>query len=341
MEIISRLLIQLLEALVLSIRSIVPRLLVIAFYTVCERKIIRSIQRRRGPTEVGRWGLLQAIADGVKLVFKEVIMPIKRHFLFFFFAPVFIFSISLVSWAFLPTSMIALIDSKYSLLRILALSSLGVYGIIFAGWSSGSRYPFLGGVRAAAQLISYELAITLTVFTVAVTRSTLNLYEIIEFQSKLWLCVPFFPLFLMFVITGLAETNRTPFDLPEAEAELVAGYNLEYSSIPFRLFFLREYCNMIIMSVLTVVLFVGGWDYFLFKVLFFMVLYIVIRARLPRLRYDQLIELGWNILLPIVLSYFIFVIIRLLVLNDVYFIRDFFKIVLSVCTPERIYIGGL
>jgi NADH-quinone oxidoreductase subunit H len=284
--------------------TILPLLLTIAFYTVTERKIIAAVQRRSGPNVTGTWGLLQAFADGLKLFVKEVIIPSKANTALYLLAPITIFSISLLNWAFIPFSTSETVsDFKYGMLGLIALSSLSVYGIIFAGWSSNSRYPFIGAIRSAAQIISYELSLTFIIIIILLFVNSLNFTSLVMAQLTLPFIVLFFPLFIMFGLTILAETNRAPFDLPEAEAEIVAGYNLEYSSIPFALFFLGEYSNIILISTLITLLFLGGWPFIVNKILFICFLYILVRATLPRLRYDQLIMIGWKIFLPLLLGY--------------------------------------
>jgi NADH-quinone oxidoreductase subunit H len=303
----------------------VPVLLGVAFLTLAERKVLAAMQRRKGPNVVGFLGLLQPLADGVKLLFKEAILPVTSNRVLFSAAPIGMFTISLLNWMVIPFSEIAVAsDLNFGVLYIFALSSLGVYGIILSGWSSGSRYAFLGGLRSAAQMISYEVSIGLILITVLLVTGTLNFVKIIVFQEYIWLVVPLFPLFFMFFISALAETNRPPFDLPEAEAELVAGYNVEYSASAFALFFLGEYANIIMMSSLCVILFFGGWIspfyyffgvdnvffapfWFLLKVSFILFVFIWVRAAFPRYRYDQLMRLGWKVFLPLSLGWVVFV----------------------------------
>jgi NADH-quinone oxidoreductase subunit H len=295
-------------------------LIAIAYFTLAERKILASIQRRKGPNVVGLFGLLQPLSDGLKLFLKETILPSNADILLFIIAPILTFSLSLLSWVVIPLADNAFYTELHiGILYLLAISSLGVYGIIIAGWSSNSKYPFLGSLRSAAQMISYELTIGFSILTVAVCANSLNLIEIVLSQEKIWYCFPLFPSFLLFFISCLAETNRHPFDLPEAEAELVSGYNVEYSAMGFALFFLGEYGNMLLMSSLTSLLFLGGWlapfpfltfipgiFWFTIKTLFFIVLFIVARAVLPRYRYDQLMRLGWKVHLPLTISWFLY-----------------------------------
>ncbi|MDC3091441.1 NADH-quinone oxidoreductase subunit NuoH [Rickettsiales bacterium] len=300
---------------------IIPLLLFIAYLTYFERKIIGSIQLRKGPNVVGPFGLLQPIADGIKLLTKETIIPTSSNKLIFLFSPILTFTLALVAWVVIPIDYgIVLSNINVGILYIFAISSLGVYGIIMAGWSSNSRYAFLGALRSAAQMISYEVSIGLIIINILLTVGSLNLTEIVLAQKNMWFFIPHFPVFIIFFISTLAETNRAPFDLPEAEAELVAGYNVEYSSLAFGLFFLGEYGNMILMSSLTTILFLGGWYppldidffynipgfvWFFLKVCIILFLFVWIRATLPRYRYDQLMRLGWKVFLPISLFWIV------------------------------------
>lgn len=290
-------------------------LFTVAFFTLGERKFMAAIQRRKGPDVVGFWGLLQAAADGVKLVFKELIFPLKSSILLFCLAPALVFTLSLTGWAVIPLSTFSIITSIHlAILYNLVTGGLNIYGIIIAGWSSNSRYAFLGGVRATAQMISYELVLGTVNLFIAFYAASYNYFDIVFAQQYIWFVLPLFPVFLMYLIVMLAETNRTPFDLAEAEAELVAGYNIEYSSIMFAMFFLGEYANMILLSVICVLYFFGGWitffifSHFLFilKVLFFCMFFVWVRATLPRYRYDQLMEYGWKHLLPFSFGLFVF-----------------------------------
>ena len=300
----------------------VPLLLAVAFFTVAERKIMGAIQRRRGPNVIGFVGLLQAIADGLKLLVKETILPSNSNLGIFLLAPILSFILSVIGWGVIPFShTVVLADVNLGILYIFAISSLNVYGLILAGWASNSKYAFLGALRSAAQMISYEISIGFIVLSIAVCVGSLNLSKIVLAQKEVWLLIPLFPLFVMFYISMLAETNRHPFDLPEAEAELVSGYNVEYSAMTFALFFLGEYSNMLLMCALSSVLFFGGWlppfdifpltiipgsFWFSLKVAVGAVFFILTRAALPRYRYDQLMHLGWKCFLPLAIGYLMF-----------------------------------
>jgi len=298
---------------------ILPILLSVAFFTVLERKVLASIQRRRGPNVVGIFGLLQAFADGIKLLLKETIIPSSSNSFIFILAPIFTFLLSLLSWSLIPfDKFIIIADINLSVLFLFAFSSLGVYGIIMSGWSSNSKYAFLGALRSSAQLISYEVSMAIIIMPILACSYSTNLTNIILAQDNILFCFIFFPSCILFFISILAETNRVPFDLPEAESELVSGYNVEYSSVGFVLFFLAEYSNIILMSAFMACLFFGGWlplffFYFIpgwfwlsLKVVIIGFFFIWIRAILPRFRYDQLMELGWKTILPISLSYLFF-----------------------------------
>jgi NADH-quinone oxidoreductase subunit H len=296
---------------------VLPLLVATAYLTLAERKLLGAMQRRKGPNAVGLYGLLQPLADGAKLFLKETTKPVGAVSLLFLFAPLLTFAISLVGWIVIPFKEdIVVVDIDLGILFILAISSLGVYGIILAGWSSNSQYGFLGSLRSAAQMVSYEVSIGLILIILLVCCNSLNLTDIVLFQQCVWFIIPFFPIFLMFFVSALAETSRPPFDLPEAEAELVAGYNVEYSAMNFALFFLGEYANMILMSTLTSLLFLGGWLGFFginnviflaIKITLFLFVFIWVRAVLPRYRYDQLMYLGWQNFLPLALAYLILV----------------------------------
>ena len=290
-------------------------LLTAAYFVYAERRVIAAMQLRRGPNVVGPFGLLQPIADALKLLHKETIFPSAANPIIFLLAPVVTFGLSAVAWAVIPFGPdVVFANINVGILYLFAISSLGVYGIIMAGWASNSKYAFLGAMRSAAQMISYEVSIGLIIINVIICAGSMNLTEIVLAQENLWFILPLFPMFILFFISSLAETNRTPFDLPEAEAELVAGYNVDYSSMSFAMFFLGEYINIILMSVLAVILFLGGWlppfnmaifnavpgfVWFALKAGFMMFLFIWVRATVPRYRYDQLMRLGWKVFLPL------------------------------------------
>ncbi|MSP81558.1 MAG: NADH-quinone oxidoreductase subunit NuoH [Alphaproteobacteria bacterium] len=295
---------------------IVPLLGAVAYLTLAERKVIAAMQIRRGPNVVGPFGLLQPIADGIKLFFKETIIPSNANKVVFIAAPMLTFVLALVGWAVIPFGDgLVLADINVGILYLFAISSLGVYGIIMAGWASNSKYAFLGALRSAAQMVSYEVSIGFVMVAVLVCVGSLNLSDIVRAQDEgMWFIIPLFPMFVIFFISGLAETNRAPFDLPEAEAELVAGYNVEYSAMTFALFFLGEYANMILMCAMTSVLFLGGWLplidiepfnwipgplWLIAKICACLFVFLWVRATFPRFRYDQLMRLGWKVFLPI------------------------------------------
>jgi len=306
-----------------SLAIIVPLLVAVAYLTLLERKVMASMQQRRGPNVVGLFGLLQPLADGLKLLIKETILPSSANTIIFILAPIITFLLALVTWSVIPFGAdMVLIDLNVGILFVFAISSLGVYGIIAAGWSSNSKYSFLGALRSAAQMVSYEVSIGLIIMCVLLCAGSLNLSEIVYAQKEVWYCIPLFPLFIMFFISGLAETNRAPFDLPEAEAELVSGYNTEYAAMGFALFFLGEYANMILMCSVLTILFLGGWlplinffpfnlipgvFWFGFKVTILLFVFVWVRAAFPRYRYDQLMRLGWKVFLPFSLAWVLFV----------------------------------
>ncbi len=298
---------------------IFPLILCVAYLTFAERKVIAAMQLRVGPNTVGPFGLLQPIADALKLLHKEIIIPTYANKILFIAAPLLTFTFSLMAWAVIPVGVgQVLADINVGILYVLAVSSFNVYGIILAGWSSNSKYAFLGALRSAAQMISYEVSIGLVIISVLLFTGSLNLTEIVMAQKNMWFAISLFPMFVIFFISCLAEANRTPFDLPEAEAELVAGYHVEYSSFLFALFFLGEYANMILLSAMCTLLFLGGWlapfafldfipgfIWFGLKVAFFLFCFIWVRATLPRYRYDQLMRLGWKVFLPVSLVWVI------------------------------------
>jgi len=301
----------------------IPLLICMAMLTLVERKVIAAMQLRKGPNVVGFWGLLQPFADGAKLFFKETILPSQANKIVFFMAPMITFMLALLGWAVIPMSETFVIaDINVGVLYLFAVSSLGVYGIIMAGWASNSKYAFLGAIRSSAQMVSYEVSLGLIIVCVLIYTGSLNLNDIVKAQAggmHHWFAFnifsgqfPLFPMFILFFISALAETNRHPFDLPEAEAELVAGYNVEYSSMSFALFFLGEYMNMMLISGMTSILFLGGWQapfaflefipgffWFVLKICFCLFVFIWARATLPRYRYDQLMRLGWKVFLPL------------------------------------------
>ena len=301
---------------------VVPLLISVAYFTIAERKIMGIIQRRRGPNVIGFVGLLQPLADGLKLFAKETILPSNSNIIVFLLAPILSFLLSLISWSVIPFSdTIVLSDINVGILYLFATSSLSVYGIVMAGWSSNSKYPFLGALRSAAQMISYEISIGFIIVNVCVCAGSFNLSSIVFAQKNIWFIVPLFPMFVIFYISMLAETNRHPFDLPEAEAELVSGYNVEYSAMTFALFFLGEYANMLLMSAFSAILFLGGWlplinifplnympgsFWFSLKLILGVIFFIITRATLPRYRYDQLMHIGWKCFLPLSLGYLVF-----------------------------------
>jgi len=310
-------------AILLKVVSIIiPLLISVAYFTLAERKLMGIIHRRKGPNVIGFVGLLQPLADGLKLFSKETILPSNSNLFVFLFAPALTFILSLIGWAVIPFSEeVVLSDLNVGILYLFAVSSLSVYGIVLAGWSSNSKYPFLGALRSAAQMISYEVSIGFLIINVCICTGSFNLTSIVLSQEKIWYCIPLFPAFVMFGISMLAETNRHPFDLPEAEAELVSGYNVEYSAMTFALFFLGEYANMLLMSSFISILFLGGWlppitvlpftlipgvVWFSLKISLGVAFFIVTRAALPRYRYDQLMFIGWKCFLPLSLSYMLF-----------------------------------
>ena len=294
---------------------VLPILISVAFLVYAERKVLALIQLRRGPNVVGPFGLLQSFADALKLISKENIIPSGSNKMVFILAPIITMVLSLAGWAVIPFSPGWVVsDINVGIMYLFAVSSLGVYGVIMAGWASNSQYPFLGALRSAAQMVSYEVSIGFVIITVLLCVGSLNLTKIVEAQQTVWFAIPLFPMFVIFFISALAETNRPPFDLPEDESTLVAGFFTEYSSASFMLFFLGEYASMILMSAMTVILFLGGWlppfdvtpfnlvpgvIWFSLKIMFILFLFIWVRGTFPRYRYDQLMRLGWKVFLPL------------------------------------------
>ena len=297
------------------IAIVVPLLIAIAYLTYAERKVLAAMQLRRGPNVVGPFGLLQPFADGLKLLYKETVIPSGANRVIFLAAPMITFVLAMIAWAVIPFGPgIVLANINVGILYLFAISSLGVYGIVMAGWASNSKYPFLGALRSAAQMVSYEVSIGFVMITVLLCVGSLNLSDIVLAQRHIWFAVPLLPMFVVFFISALAETGRAPFDLTEAESELVAGYFAEYSSMAFALFFLGEYGNMILMSATTSILFLGGWlppvgippftwipgpIWFIAKICLVLFFFLWVRATFPRFRYDQLMRLGWKVFLPL------------------------------------------
>ena len=298
---------------------LIPVLVSVALVVWLDRRIWGAVQKRRGPNVVGPFGLLQTLADALKYILKEIIIPASSNKIIFILAPIITMTLALVAWAVIPFSdELVLADINVGILYIFAVSSLGVYGIIMGGWASNSKYPFLGAIRSAAQMVSYEVSIGIIIINVLLCVGSLNLNDIINAQKDLWYVIPLFPMFVVFFISALAETNRPPFDLPEAEAELVAGYQTEYSGMMYAMFWLGEYANILLMCALGSVLFLGGWlppidiyplnivpapIWMILKILFMFFLFALVKAIVPRYRYDQLMRLGWKVFLPFSLFY--------------------------------------
>jgi NADH-quinone oxidoreductase subunit H len=298
---------------------LVPVLVSVAMIVWLDRRIWAFVQKRQGPNVVGPFGLLQSLADALKYIFKEVIIPSSSNKVIFVLAPIVTMTLALISWAVIPFSATqVLADINVGILYLFAVSSLGVYGIIMGGWASNSKYPFLGAIRSAAQMVSYEVSIGVIIINVLLCVGSLNLNDIVMAQENLWFVIPLFPMFVIFFISALAETNRPPFDLPEAEAELVAGYQTEYSGMMYAMFWLGEYANILLMCAMGSILFLGGWlspieiypfnlipgaIWLIFKILFLFVLFALVKAIVPRYRYDQLMKLGWKIFLPLSLTW--------------------------------------
>ncbi|MFC7332109.1 NADH-quinone oxidoreductase subunit NuoH [Rhodocista pekingensis] len=292
----------------------VPILVSVAFLVYAERKVLGLMQLRQGPNMVGPWGILQSFADALKMIGKETIIPAGANRIIFLAAPMLTMMLALAAWAVIPFGEgLVIADINVGVLYLFAISSQGVYGIIMAGWASNSKYAFLGGLRSAAQMVSYEVSIGLVIVSVLLCVGSLNLSDVVEAQKTVWFAIPLLPMFVIFFISALAETNRAPFDLPEGESELVGGFHTEYSGMAFGLFFLGEYANMILMSAMTTVLFLGGWlppldvaplnwvpgpVWFILKICFCLFLFFWVRATVPRYRYDQLMRLGWKVFLP-------------------------------------------
>ncbi len=297
-----------------TLGMLVPVLISVAYLTLAERKVLAAIQIRRGPNVVGPFGLMQPFADALKMIMKETIVPTGANRLLFLFAPVLTMVLAMIAWAVIPVAQgWAIADINVGVLYLFAISSLGVYGIIIAGWASNSKYAFLGALRSAAQMVSYEVSMGFVMVSVLLCVGSLNLTAIVNAQQRIWFVIPLFPMFVVFFISILAETNRSPFDLPEGESEIVAGFFVEYSAMTFGLFFLGEYANMILMSALTTILFLGGWLspipfvpftwipgplWFIFKICLCLFVFIWVRGTFPRFRYDQLMRLGWKVFLP-------------------------------------------
>ena len=294
---------------------LIPVLVSVAMIVWLDRRVWAFVQKRRGPNVVGPFGLFQSLADALKYVFKEIIIPASANKIIFILAPIVTMTLALISWAVIPFSEdFVLADINVGILYLFAVSSLGVYGIIMGGWASNSKYPFLGAIRSAAQMVSYEVSIGIIIINVLLCVGSLNLTDIVLAQQKLWFIIPLFPMFVIFFISALAETNRPPFDLPEAEAELVAGYQTEYSGMMYAMFWLGEYANILLMCSMGSILFLGGWLspidlypfslipaplWLIFKILLLFILFSLVKAIVPRYRYDQLMKLGWKIFLPL------------------------------------------
>jgi NADH-quinone oxidoreductase subunit H len=304
-----------------TLAIMVPLLVSVAYMTYAERKILAAMQLRVGPNVVGPFGLLQPFADALKMLMKETVVPTGANRALFLLAPVLTFVLAMIAWAVIPMGDgWAIADINVGVLYLFAISSLGVYGIIIAGWASNSKYAFLGAMRSAAQMVSYEVSIGLVIVCVLLCVGSLNLNDIVRAQRHVWFCIPLLPMFVVFFISALAETNRAPFDLAEGESEIVAGFMVEYSSMSYGLFFLGEYANMFLMSAMTSILFMGGWQapfgvvpftwvpgtvWFLLKIAFVMFMFVWVRATFPRFRYDQLMRLGWKVFLPLSLFWLV------------------------------------
>ena len=298
---------------------LVPVLVSVAMIVWLDRRVWAFVQKRQGPNVVGPFGLLQSLADALKYIFKEIIIPSSSNKVIFILAPIVTMTLALIAWAVIPFSATqVLADINVGILYLFAVSSLGVYGIIMGGWASNSKYPFLGAIRSAAQMVSYEVSIGVIIINVLLCVGSLNLNDIVEAQQNMWFVIPLFPMFVIFFISALAETNRPPFDLPEAEAELVAGYQTEYSGMMYAMFWLGEYANIFLMCAMGAILFLGGWMspidiypftlvpgaiWLILKILFLFILFALVKAIVPRYRYDQLMRLGWKVFLPLSLTW--------------------------------------
>jgi len=312
---------QVLLMFVEALALLVPLLIAVAYLTYAERKVLAAIQLRKGPNVVGPFGLFQPFADAIKMMMKETIIPTGANRLLFIMAPILTFGLAMIAWAVIPVNNHwAIANINVGILYLFAISSLGVYGILIAGWASNSKYAFLGGLRSAAQMVSYEVSIGFVMVSVLLCVGSLNLNDIVLAQRHIWFAVPLLPMFVVFFVSALAETNRSPFDLPEGESEIVAGFFVEYSAMSFALFFLGEYANMILMSAMTSILFLGGWlsplpfapftwvpgpIWFILKILAVLFMFLWVRATFPRYRYDQLMRLGWKVFLPLSLAWLV------------------------------------
>jgi NADH-quinone oxidoreductase subunit H len=308
----------LLLTVVKALALLVPLLVGVAYLTYAERKVLAAIQLRKGPNVVGPFGLFQPFADAIKMIFKETVIPAGANRVLFLMAPMITFMLAMIAWAVIPVNDgWAIADINVGVLYLFAISSLGVYGIIIAGWASNSKYAFLGAMRSAAQMVSYEISMGFVLVSVLVCVGSLNLNDIVLAQKNLWFCIPLLPMFVVFFISALAETNRAPFDIPEGESEIVAGFFVEYSSMSFGLFFLGEYANMILMSAMTSILFLGGWlgpfgllpqlgpIWLILKICVCLFVFLWVRGTFPRYRYDQLMRLGWKVFLPLSLLWLV------------------------------------
>ena len=311
----------LLLTVIQTLAILVPLLISVAYLTLAERKVLAAMQMRKGPNVVGPFGLLQPFADALKMLMKETVIPTGANRALFLFAPLLTMTLAMIAWAVIPVNEgWAVANINVGVLYLFAVSSMGVYGIVIAGWASNSKYAFLGALRSAAQMVSYEVSMGFVIVTVLLCAGSLNLTEIVLAQQKVWFFIPLFPMFIVFLVSILAETNRAPFDLPEGESEIVGGFHVEYGAMTFGLFFLGEYANMILMSALTTILFLGGWlspipfapftfvpgaIWFILKICLVLFMFIWVRGTFPRYRYDQLMRLGWKVFLPLSLGWLV------------------------------------